>query len=98
MTNPNASLSAGDYAMSVAINATETAYQSLTKIGQNVDLAVGALQGGWSGDAATAYQNGLSVWREDYQAILSQVSGLHDNLVTTKSTWDNIEDTNTQIA
>lgn len=97
MTSPGV-LGTTDKAMQTGITALETAVSDCNGIYSQVMETVAVLPHSWQGESATAFQNLIATWQDDFSRIIAALQALHDNLVVNKQVYDQMEQQNVQTA
>lgn len=96
MSQPGGTFQNTDTAMNTGITALETAVSDCNRVYNTVMDTVSSLPQSWQGEAASAYQNLMASWQEDFTRVTAALQALHDNLVTNKQTYDTMEQHNVQ--
>jgi len=96
MTSPGGVFQTTDKGMQTGINALDTAVSDCNRIHSQVMDTVAVLPQSWQSESASAFQNLLSSWQDDFYKITSALQALHDNLVHNKNVYDAMEANNTQ--
>lgn len=87
-----------DQGMQTGITALDTAVSDCNRIYNQVMDTVAVLPQSWQSESATAFQNLLATWQEDFSRVVAALQALHDNLVVNKQTYDAMEQDNRQTA
>jgi WXG100 family type VII secretion target len=73
----------------------ESAVTVIRGLQSNMNGYNSQLQGGWQGQAATAFANVYEAFNADFAKVLTALQTIQENLVSTQSTYSTTEDTNT---
>lgn len=57
-----------------------------------------ALQGGWQGEASTAFTNAFNEFNNDFGIVINALNGIHERLVGSHGTYNTVESANTTSA
>jgi WXG100 family type VII secretion target len=98
MSQPGGTFQNTDTAMNTGITSLETAVSDCNRIYNTVMDTVTGLPQSWNGEAASAYQNLMASWQDDFTKVVAALQALHDNLVVNKQTYDSMEQQNIQTA
>lgn len=82
-------------AMSSAAQQVENAVGTIRGIQSAMDSSVQDLQAGWRGAAASAFNTAFESFNQDFSKVLQSLEGIHENLVSTQSTYSSTEETTT---
>jgi WXG100 family type VII secretion target len=82
-------------AMATAAQQVESAVSTIRGMQSNMNSYAGQLQGGWQGQAASAFTNTYEAFSADFSKVLNALEGIHEKLVGTHSTYATTEETNT---
>lgn len=83
-------------AMAQAAQQVDQAVSVIRGLQSNMNSYSAALQGGWQGQAATAFQNTYEAFNADFSKVLTALQGIQEKLVGTQGTYTTTEETNTQ--
>lgn len=56
------------------------------------------LQGGWQGEASTAFTNAFNKFNSDFGIVINALNGIHERLVGSHANYDTVESANTTSA
>lgn len=98
MTSPAGLLAIQKDAMQRAIAGTDEATNGCNNIHTRVAEQMAVLAQHYSGESATAFQNVMHEWDNDFRRILQAVRFLHDNLVANLQGLGAMEQHNVDIA
>ena len=56
------------------------------------------LQGGWQGEASTAFTNAFNEFNNDFGIVINALNGIHERLVGSHSNYNTVESANTTSA
>jgi WXG100 family type VII secretion target len=56
------------------------------------------LQGGWQGEASTAFTNAFNKFNSDFGVVIKALDGIHERLVGGHTNYSTVESTNTTTA
>lgn len=56
------------------------------------------LQGGWQGEASTAFTNAFNEFNSDFGIVINALNGIHERLVSGHSNYNTVESANTTSA
>jgi WXG100 family type VII secretion target len=56
------------------------------------------LQGGWQGEASTAFTNAFSKFNSDFGIVINALNGIHERLVGSHTNYNTVESANTTSA
>jgi WXG100 family type VII secretion target len=82
-------------AMAQAANQAEAAVTVIRGLQSSMNGYNSALQGGWTGQAATAFSNTYEAFSADFAAVLNALADMQEKLVSTQATYTATEDTTT---
>ena len=82
-------------AMAVAAQQVESAVTVIRGLQTNMNGYNSQLQGGWQGDASTAFANTYEAFSADFAKVLTALQSIQEKLVGTHATYAATEDTNT---
>ena len=81
--------------MAQAANQVESAVSVIRGLQSNMNGYNAALQGGWTGQAATAFGNTYEAFSADFAKVLNALQTIQEKLVSTQQTYTVTEDTTT---
>ena len=82
-------------AMATAAQQVESAVSVIRGLQSTMNGYSSQLQGGWQGQAATAFSNTYEAFSADFAKVLNALQTIHEKLVSTHGTYATTEDTNT---
>jgi WXG100 family type VII secretion target len=82
-------------AMATASNQVEQAVSVIQGLQSSMNGYVSQLQGGWQGQAATAFSNTYEAFTADLAKVLNALQSIQEKLVSTHGTYQATEETNT---
>lgn len=82
-------------AMAQAASQVESAVTVIRGLQSNMNGYNSQLQGGWQGQAATAFANTYEAFNADFAKVLTALQSIQEKLVSTHSTYSSTEETNT---
>jgi WXG100 family type VII secretion target len=85
-------------AMAAAAQQIEDAVTSIQGIQSRLGGYHSDLQGGWQGQAATAFTNAYEGFSANFTKVINALRGMHENLTATHSTYMTTEQNQTQAA
>ena len=56
------------------------------------------LQGGWQGEASTAFTNAFNEFNNDFGIVINALNGIHERLIGSHSNYNTVESANTTSA
>lgn len=56
------------------------------------------LQGGWQGEASTAFTNAFNEFNNDFGIVINALNGIHERLVGSHGNYNTVESANTTSA
>ncbi|MCP2336729.1 WXG100 family type VII secretion target [Actinomadura rupiterrae] len=83
-----------DQAMTTGIRALETAAGDCRGVHLMVDEIRGSLSAGWTGEAATRYQNAVHEWLTDLQGVISKIEEMGNLLMSHDASYKRMENDN----
>jgi WXG100 family type VII secretion target len=83
-------------AMATAAQQVESAVTVIRGLQSNMNGYNASLQGGWQGQASSAFASTYEAFNADFAKVLNALQGIQERLVSTHSTYSTTEDTNTQ--
>jgi WXG100 family type VII secretion target len=84
--------------MATAANQTEQAVDTIRGIQSSMNGQQEALQGGWKGEAATAFNNAFVQFNGDFTKVLQALQNLQEKLSASQKNYTATETANTQAA
>ena len=82
-------------AMAQAANQVESAVSTIRGLQSNMTGYNSSLQGGWTGQAATAFNNAYEAFSADFAKVLNALQTMQEKLLSTQKTYAATEDTTT---
>ena len=82
-------------AMATAAQQVEGAVTTIRGLQSNMASYAAQLQGGWQGQAASAFNNAYEAFSADFTKVLSALQSIQEKLVGTHGTYATTEETNT---
>lgn len=82
-------------AMATAAQQVESAVTTIRGLQSNMNGYASQLQGGWQGQAASAFNNAYEAFSADFAKVLTALQSIQEKLVGTHGTYAATEDTNT---
>ncbi len=82
-------------AMAQAASQAEAAVTVIRGLQSAMNGYHSALQGGWTGQAATAFTSTYEAFSVDFGSVLNALAGMQEKLVSTRATYTATEDTTT---
>lgn len=82
-------------AMATAAQQVDSAVTTIRGLQSNMNSYASQLQGGWQGQAASAFGNAYEAFSADFAKVLTALDSIHEKLVGTHSTYATTEETNT---
>lgn len=82
-------------AMATAAQQVESAVTTIRGLQSNMNGYASQLQGGWQGQAASAFTNAYEAFSADFAKVLTALQSIQEKLVGTHGTYAATEDTNT---
>lgn len=84
--------------MATAANQTEQAVDSIRSTQSSMNAQHEALQGGWKGEAATAFSSAFTQFNGDFTKVLQALQNLQEKLSASQKNYTATETANTQAA
>ena len=84
--------------MATAANQTEQAVDSIRSIQSSMNAQHEALQGGWKGEASTAFSSAFAQFNGDFTKVLQALQNLQEKLSASQKNYTATETANTQAA
>ena len=85
-------------AMQAAAQQVDSAVTTIRGLQSNMSSYAQELQGGWQGQAASAFHSAFEAFSADFGKVLTALDGIHEKLVGTHSTYTETEASNTSTA
>jgi WXG100 family type VII secretion target len=85
-------------AMATAAQQIQDAVTSIQGIQGKLNGYHGDLQGGWQGQASTAFTNAYNGFNDNFTKVINALQGMNENLTGTHTTYMNTEQQQTQAA
>jgi len=85
-------------AMATAAGQIQDAVTSIKGIQTQLGGYHSDLQGGWQGEASTAFTNAYTGFNDNFTKVINALQGMYDNLTGTHQTYMNTEQNQTQAA
>jgi WXG100 family type VII secretion target len=82
-------------AMAQAAQQVESAVTVIRGYQSTMNGYTSQLQGGWQGQASSAFMNAYEAFSADFAKVLSALATIQENLVSTHGTYQATEETNT---
>ena len=82
-------------AMATASSQVEQAVSVIQGLQSSMNGYASQLQGGWQGQAATAFSNTYEAFTADFAKVLNALQSIQEKLVSTHGTYQATEETNT---
>src|SRR5487761_320300 len=82
-------------AMAQAASQVESAVTTIRGLQSNMNGYNSQLQGGWQGQAATAFASVYEAFNADFAKVLTALQTIQEDLVSTQGTYSTTEDTTT---
>lgn len=82
-------------AMATAAQQVESAVTTIRGLQSNMNGYASQLQGGWQGQAASAFTNAYEAFSADFAKVLTALQSIQEKLVGTHGTYATTEDANT---
>jgi len=82
-------------AMATASSQVEQAASVIQGLQSSMNGYASQLQGGWQGQAATAFSNTYEAFTADFAKVLTALQSIQEKLVATHGTYQTTEETNT---
>ena len=82
-------------AMATASSQVEQAVSVIQGLQSSMNGYASQLQGGWQGQAATAFSNTYEAFTADFAKVLNALQSIQEKLVSTHGTYQTTEETNT---
>ncbi len=82
-------------AMAQAASQAESSATVIRALQSSMNGYNSALQGGWTGQAATAFNSTYEAFSADFATVLNALAGMQEKLVSTQATYATTEDTTT---
>ncbi len=80
-------------AMAQAATQAESAVTVIRGLQSSMNGYNSALQGGWTGQAATAFNSTYEAFSADFATVLNALAAMQEKLVSTQATYITTEDT-----
>lgn len=84
--------------MAAAGTQVESAVQQIRGLQSQLSGYHSDLMGGWAGEAATAFTGAYETFSADFAKVINALEGIHEKLVSTRSTYEATEQANTTAA
>jgi WXG100 family type VII secretion target len=84
--------------MATAANQTQQTVDTIRGIQNSMNSQQEALQGGWKGEAATAFNNAFVTFNGDFTKVLQALQNLEEKLRASQVNYSATEQANTQAA
>jgi WXG100 family type VII secretion target len=81
--------------MATASQQVESAVTTIRGLQSSMTSYASQLQGGWQGQAASAFSNAYEAFSADFSKVLNALQSIQEKLVGTHSTYATTEETNT---
>jgi WXG100 family type VII secretion target len=81
-------------AMATAARQVESAVGNIRGLQSNMNSYASQLQGGWQGQAASAFSNAYEQFSADFAKVLTALESIHEKLTGTQSTYTTTEESN----
>ena len=81
--------------MTQAANQVESAVSVIRGLQSSMNGYSSALQGGWTGQAATAFNGTYEAFSADFAKVLNALQVMQEKLASTQATYTTTEDTTT---
>lgn len=85
-------------AMATAAQQVESAVGTIRGLQSNMNGYASQLQGGWQGQASSAFNGAFEAFSADFAKVINALEGIHEKLVGTHSTYAATEEANTSTA
>jgi WXG100 family type VII secretion target len=82
-------------AMATAAQQVESAVTVIRGLQSSMNGYNSQLQAGWQGQAATAFAGTYEAFSADFAKVLNALQSIQEKLVSTRSTYESTEETNT---
>jgi WXG100 family type VII secretion target len=82
-------------AMATAAQHVESAVTTIRGLQSNMTSYASQLQGGWQGQAASAFGNAYEAFSADFAKVLNALQSIEEKLAGTHSTYATTEEANT---
>jgi WXG100 family type VII secretion target len=84
--------------MAAAAQQIEQAVSSIQGIQGRLGGYHSDLQGGWQGQASSAFTTAYNGFNDNFTKVINALQGMHENLTSTHTTYVNTEQQQTQAA
>jgi WXG100 family type VII secretion target len=81
--------------MATAASQVEQAVSVIQGLQSSMNGYAGQLQGGWQGQAASAFSSTYETFTADFAKVLNALQSIQEKLVSTHGTYQATEETNT---